>query len=122
MVSRSDCPDSTMRKVCGERFCTSSSNCAPSIPGIRMSVTMMSKVCRSIAARASVPPGAKTISHSERMRRKLRCSPLNTMGSSSTNKIRLAMIMFPPIAAASECRMWFLSPPQSRTISFPRAA
>src|ERR1035437_7472314 len=92
MVSRSDCPESTIRKVRGDRFCTSSSNCAPSMPGIRMSVTMMSNVCRSMAARASSPPAAKTISHSARMGRKLRFSPVSTMGSSSTNKIRFAMI------------------------------
>src|SRR6267142_1746976 len=46
-----------------------------------------------MACNASAPLGTKAETHWRRRGRKLRSSPVSTMGSSSTNKIRLVMTL-----------------------------
>ena len=64
MMLRSEYPESTMRMTPGCSSCTRLSNSAPSMTGMRMSATMMSNSLSSMRARASRPPGTKSMSQS----------------------------------------------------------
>src|SRR5690349_6197303 len=87
-ASISKCPDSTTRTVPGCFSFTRPRSVAPSIPGIRMSVTITSNGICCNCSRASAPPTAKTISHLWRYRTSRSSNPSSTRRSSSTNRIR----------------------------------
>ena len=93
IISLSECPERMMRTISGCIFFTRSNNWHPSIPGIRMSVTITSKVFSHRISRASCPLTVNSISHCERMVRSILCKPSSTLGSSSTKSI-LFFILF----------------------------
>ena len=77
-----------MRTVCGCRFKTWLSNCAPFMPGIRMSEMTTSNGCCSIKFSASSALSTKCVSHSRAMGRIAACKTLSKAVSSSTKRIR----------------------------------
>src|SRR5580765_4305531 len=72
---------------------TSVNNCAPVMPGIRMSVTTTSKGCFSINARAPRPLVWKEVSHSFAIGSNRISKHSKMAGSSSTNRILRFVVM-----------------------------
>src|ERR1017187_9717102 len=77
-----------MRTTPGKRSRTCSRSWAPSMPGMRMSVTTTSQGWASNILRAASPPLANMTSQRARCGRSIRRRPSSRLGSSSTNRIR----------------------------------